>query len=160
MGIQYNKALFEETLYFTGDEVKVEISPDSPNFVSFKGENKKNILIIYRSVDGQKLPETENGTLSKLVTAIHCKLEDVVLIDYNELIVKKYTRLKKSFKPRIVMLFGISCDEISIHITTENYKPVEFDGTIFITSKRLDQLNDIQKGHLWKALKQVFNISI
>lgn len=161
MGIHFERALLEETLYLPANAAKLEISSQLPNELKFEGENKKNILFVYRTSSGKNLSESDNKTLHRLLTALHLTMQDIALLNYHEIPAKKFHILKTRFQPNCTILFGVQYADIRLHIQAERYSPVQFGGTTFISSESIDVLDEVkdnQKSLLWKSLQEIFNL--
>ncbi|MBC8172719.1 MAG: hypothetical protein H7X71_02335, partial [Chitinophagales bacterium] len=153
MSFRFTDALIDETVYSFADEAKVKISPNNDIPVPYSGENKKHILILYCPVSGHSLEDNHMQTLLKIVGAINCTVEDVVILNYKLSPLKKFTALKEYFHPEIICLFGLHLEDIGLHIDNKRYIPLLFEKVTILSSAAVEQLYDREKKELWVALK-------
>ncbi|MBC8172946.1 MAG: hypothetical protein H7X71_03475 [Chitinophagales bacterium] len=97
-------------------------------------------------------------TLLKIIGAINCTVEDVVILNYKLSPLKKFIALKEYFQPETICLFGLDLVDIGLHIENKRYVPLLFEKITILSSAAVEQLNDREKKVLWEALKKIFTL--
>jgi hypothetical protein len=74
-----------------------------------------------------------------------------------------FSRLVRAQPLKYVLIFGLAPKDLGLHFALTPYRPVEFDGLVFILAHRLAAIYEERQqggkqmsGELWRALKGVF----
>jgi hypothetical protein len=159
MSLRFDTAILSEMIYLTGDEAKVNISANTPNKFQFIGENKRRVLLLCRTNNGNMLPDSQLQTLEKMIHALQLSMQDVALVVVEDYKHTSFRDINKQFNPSVVLLFGLLPGDLHLHIHTPEYQPVIFQGITFLCSQSLDTLTDVHKKRLWTSLKEIFKIA-
>jgi len=126
-----------------------------PTITTFQGKNAKGILIICRNFANAELQDF----LSKIMKAVYADLlHDSAIWDVDALGITPWAGLKKLTSPKNVIFFGISPEELNLHIKFPIYKCIDWDACNFlIADDLLTIFEDKQKKQLlWRELQLMF----
>lgn len=126
-----------------------------PSTAAFQGKNAKGILIISRNFANAELQDF----LSKIMKAVNADLlQDSAIWDVDALGIEPWAGLKKLTAAKKAIFFGISPEELNLHIKFPQYKCVEWNGCNFLMADDLKAIfEDKQKKQLlWRELQIMF----
>lgn len=140
---------------------KIEMTDQQPiskeMFISSLGENKKNIVFLVNNVEHKYLPDNEMEMLSNLIIACKLSMADIALVNYhfNQY---QYSQFNDYFKPKIILLFGISTAAMELPFTIPFFQIQKFQQQLFLTAPPLADFLDNKnlKKDLWISLQKLF----
>jgi hypothetical protein len=125
--------------------------------ISSLGENKKNILFLVNEVDHRYLADNEMEMLSNLIIACKLSMADIALVNYhyNQY---QYPQFNDYFKPKIILLFGVSTAAVDLPFTIPFFQIQNFQQQSFLTAPPLADFleNKNLKKDLWISLQKLF----
>jgi len=125
--------------------------------ISSLGENQKNILFLVNEVDHPYLPDNEMEMLSNLIIACKLSMSDIALVNYhyNQY---QYPKFNDYFKPKIILLFGVSTAAMDLPFTIPFFQIQNFQQQLFLTAPPLADFlkNKNLKKDLWVSLQKLF----
>jgi hypothetical protein len=148
--------LFEKNLV-----AKVEMAEQQPVSekvtISSLGENKKNIVFLVNNPEHKYLPDNEMEMLSNLVIACKLSMSDIALVNYHYNSYP-YSQFNNYFKPKIILLFGVSTVAVDIPFTIPFFQIQNFQQQSFLTAPPLADFleNKNLKKELWISLQKLF----
>lgn len=149
---------------FQNSLVELENSPQKPNNdqrTSSKhfGGNKQHILILVNDKSSAYLDEAQLTFLSGILSACKLTLEDVALVNIGNT-TADYKKLTESLSPKIVLMFGVTPDEIDLPFLMPEFQRQSYNNQVYIASPSLSELekNKELKRKLWTVLQQLFAI--
>jgi hypothetical protein len=154
-------ALYKNSLVVMSDDQKREAVVEQS--YKFLGGNKKNIVLIARSIDAVFVSEEHLAFITKLLGACKINLEDVAIINnaHSNAII---SGLKKQLSPKILIFFGVEPTTIKLPIHFPMFKMQEYDGCVYLYVPSLEELNHdnnegrLLKSKLWVCLKNLFEL--
>ncbi|MGN6533069.1 MAG: hypothetical protein ACTHK0_15110 [Ginsengibacter sp.] len=148
--------LFEKNLIAKAGNTQQQAASKEVN-ISSLGENQQNILFLVNESDHKFLPDDEMEMLSNLVIACKLSMTDIALVNYryNQY---QYNEFNDYFKPKIILLFGISTAEIDLPFTIPFFQIQQFQQQLFLTAPPLADFleNKNLKKDLWISLQKLF----
>lgn len=153
-------AVNEEVLPVALPQIKptavVEATILTPPEFKFKGQNKKNILILVN--DPLHEVSTPEGVelLRKLVLAIQLQGADFALLNYAHYPNTSFQTLKDFFNCKLLLAFGVAATELQLNEPTLHQLTNQEDTQMVLTTN-LQTLptNTAAKAMLWASLKQL-----
>ncbi len=125
--------------------------------ISSLGENQKNIFFLVNEVDHPYLPDIQMEMLSNLIIACKLSMSDIALVNYhyNQY---QYPQFNEYFKPKIILLFGVSTAAIDLPFTIPFFQIQNFQQQSFLTAPPLADFleNKNLKKDLWISLQKIF----
>lgn len=125
--------------------------------ISSLGENQKNILFLVNEMDYTYLPDNEMEMLSNLIIACKLCMSDIALVNYhyNQ---HQYPQFNDYFKPKIILLFGVSTAAVGLPFTIPFFQIQHFQQHLFLTAPPLADFleNKNLKKDLWISLQKLF----
>jgi DNA polymerase III psi subunit len=151
--------LFRKNLVDTNSNEKKEAIAGSEE-LNFFGGNKQHIILLVNNPDAVFVTDQQLTFLSGILTACKLTLEDVGLINIVATPIISYKAISKSFKPRIVIMFGISPEAIELPFVMPLFQKQLYNNQVYLTAPSLSELenNKDQKRNLWTVLQQIFSL--
>lgn len=124
----------------------------------FKGNNKKNILILVNDATNDVSNEEGVELLRKLVKAIGLQGADFALVNYAHYPTASYQQLHSFFKCQLFLSFGITASELGLNEITL-HQLVKYNEVQMVFTNNLATLagDNPTKITLWKSLQQLNN---
>jgi len=147
----FEKSLIAKAGTHNGQKVSKEVK------ISSLGENQKNILFLVNELDHRYLPDDEMEMLSNLIIACKLSMADIALVNYhyNQY---PYPQFNDYFKPKIILLFGVSTAAMDLPFTIPFFQIQNFQQQLFLTAPSLADFleNKNLKKDLWISLQKLF----
>ncbi len=130
---------------------------------NYLGQYQKKICILVNYSDQKYIAEPSLELLGKMLSACQLNLADVAILNHAHENVH-YEKLRQQLHPEIVILFGITSDQIALPLQFSLYRSQSFNEVQYLQAPAIDtMLTDTieskqQKSALWAALKQLFKI--
>jgi len=159
--------LLTEPIYILPEEnlpvplVPVEVAiPEPPKPSVILPRNRSKVVIIYTNQQTVYLNPEEEVLLSKILSAVKLRLEDVDLVNVHNHRDSLVDILKDKLVNQIIS-FGIELRDLDIQIPLEAYRVTRVEGIDILLADSLFelQLNTDKKKMLWQALQAMFLLS-
>ena len=126
----------------------------------FFGGNKQHIILLVNNPDAVFVTDQQLTFLSGILAACKLTLEDVGLINIAAIPTISYKTILNSFKPRIVIMFGISPDVIELPFVIPLFQKQSYNNQVYLAVPSLNELenNKELKRNLWTVLQQIFSL--
>lgn len=148
--------LFKDSLIEL-NEVQLNNEIEQPSF-TYLGRYQKKILLLVAVKEALYLQDEALEFVIKFLGACQLSMDDVAIlnIDNNKHI--NYTNITSTLQPNIVLLFGISPQQIDMPLSFPYYQVQKYNNQIFLYCPTMvELLQDVeQKKQFWACLKQIF----
>ncbi len=151
--------LFRKTLVdINSNETKQLVAGNKE--LNFFGGNKQYIMLLVNNPHTSFVTDQQLTFLSGILTACKLTLEDIGLLNIAATPVISYKIISNSFKPRIVIMFGISPDAIELPFVMPVFQRQSYNNQVYLAVPSLDELenNKDLKRKLWTVLQQIFSL--
>lgn len=130
------------------------------NQVKFMGSNQKHITILVNTDDARFLSDKSFLFLTGILNACKLSVADVAIINIRQLADNHYLSLNTATEPKIMLLFGISPEEIGLPLHFPHFQVQPFNHITYLSSPALDNIETDKslKTKLWTSLKSVFQL--
>ena len=151
--------LFQKTLVDLNSNEKKPVVTKTGE-LNFFGGNQQHILLMVNNPDAAFVSDEQLTFLSGILTACKLTLEDIGLINIATHPAIDYKTITESLSPRIVMLFGISPEAISLPFVMPVFQRQSFQNQVYVAVPTLGELenNKELKRKLWTVLQQIFSL--
>ena len=151
--------LFQKTLVDTNNNEKKQSTAENKELNIFGG-NKQRIILIVNHRDISFVTDQQLTFLSGILNACKLTLEDVGLLNISSAPAISYKTISDSFKPGIVMMFGISPEAIQLPFVIPEFQRQSYHNQVYVAAPSLDDLenNKELKRKLWTVLQQIFSL--
>jgi hypothetical protein len=124
------------------------------------GGNKQHILLVVNNSDTAFITDQELTFLSGVLNACKLTLEDVGVFNIASYPSISYTTISSAFKPKIVLMFGLSSDVIQLPFVMPQFQTQSYNNQVYLSAPSLTELesNKDMKRKLWTALQQIFSL--
>jgi hypothetical protein len=122
------------------------------------GNNQKQVLILVNYPGELVITDTDLTFLLTVLQACNLSLNDVSIFNMASDIDTKYQALIGSFKPNVILLFGVPQSAISLPVHFPDYQVQAFKDIRFLCAPPLTELQQDKtiKMKLWAGLKKIF----
>lgn len=166
MGLE-NIQLSKRTLVDLYGHVLVELdkknesgSPSQEHPFPYLGNNRKKISIVL-NYPGPSFPGSpEDQFLQGIMGACKLSMEDISILNTIQLENSDYHNWNAHLKSKIVLLFGLTPEDIGVPLHFPHFQIQSYDKIRFLSSPSLPALeNDkLLKSKLWICLKSLFSL--
>lgn len=124
------------------------------------GGNKQHIILMVNNPDAAFVTDQQLTFLSGILNACKLTLEDVGVVNIASYPAISYKIISETFKPRIVLMFGISPDTIQLPFVMPEFQRQSYNNQVYLAAPSLDDLENDKdlKRKLWTALQQIFSL--
>lgn len=152
--------LYKKNLVDLTDEEIEKNNQSKEEGINFFGGNRQQIVLLVDIADTTFLTDHQLTFLTGILNACKLTLEDICLVNIHHLPSASYKIISENFKPRIVLLFGISSAAIDLPFVMPEFQRQTFNNQVYISIPALSELeNDKdQKRKLWTVLQQIFSV--
>ena len=128
--------------------------------VKFLGSNQKHITILVNESNAVFLTDISLTFLTGILNACKLNMSDVAVINIYQSENNHYTAINSATLPRIMLLFGVSPQEIGLPFYFPHFQIQPFNNTTYVSAPHLSNISDDQslKVKLWASLKSVFQL--
>ncbi len=139
---------------------KENTAPSTPDPLKFLGSNQKHITILVNESNAVFLTDTSLAFLTGILNACKLNMSDVAVINIGQSANNHYTAISSATLPGIMLLFGVSPQEIGLPLSFPHFQIQPFDNTTYVCAPHLANIRDDQslKAKLWASLKSVFQL--
>ena len=155
--IQKMKDLYKESLVELNEIQKMpEKTADIK--ANVLGNNQKQVLILVSYPAELVITDSDLTFLLTILQACNLSLNDVSIFNKAAANATKYQELIESFKPAVLLLFGVLQSDISLPVHFPDYQVQTFKDVRFLSAPTLNELQHDKtiKMKLWAALKKIF----
>ena len=155
------QGLFHRTLVdLNHDEKSFDYAQDEKGDLNFFGGNKQNIILLVNHQDVGFISDSQLTFLSGILNACKLTLEDIGLLNIASYPAISYKLISETFHPRIIMMFGISSEEIQLPFVMPEYQRQSYNSQIYLSIPNLQSLEENKelKRKLWMVLQQIFSL--
>jgi hypothetical protein len=151
------KDLYKESLVELNE---IQKTPEKTTDINANvlGNNQKKVLILVSYPGELVITDIDLTFLLTVLQACNLSLNDVSI--FNEAAVNnaKYQELIVTFKPAVILLFGVPQSAISLPLHFPDYQVQTFKDTRFLSAPTLSELQQDKtiKMKLWAGLKKIF----
>ncbi len=147
--LDQNEKYFDNTQY---------IGNTKEGDLNFFGGNKQNVILLVNHPDESFISETKLTFLSGILNACKLTLEDIALINITTHPDISYKHISETFNPRIILMFGISPEEIQLPFVMPEFQRQSYNNQIYLSIPTLLSLEENKelKRKLWMVLQQIF----
>lgn len=133
-------------------------SPEIPKLLPPVFVNKHKVLILFNNETSAYLTPAEEALLSKILAAVHLKIDQVDLVNYNNVRHLENLDFLKSKRLNQLVSFGIRLTDLKLRIILEKYAVKRVENIDMLLADSLGALDHDaeKKKQLWKALRQMF----
>ena len=151
--------LFQKTLVDITDNEIQQLNKTTKE-LNFFGGNKQHIILLVNNADIAFITDQQLTFLSGILTACKLTLEDIGLLNIASSPAISYKRISDIFSPRVVILFGISPNEIQLPFVIPAFQRQSYNNQVYLAVPSLTEIeNDRElKRKLWLVLQQVFSL--
>lgn len=151
--------LFQKSLVDINDAANEPIIVDNKGLNMFGG-NKQHIILIVNNPDAAFVTDQQLTFLSGILNACKLTLEDIGVVNIASYPAISYKIISETFKPRIVLMFGITPDAIQLPFVMPEFQRQSYNNQVYLAAPSLDDLenNKDLKRKLWTALQQIFSL--
>lgn len=128
--------------------------------VKFLGSNQKHITILVNESNAVFLTDTSLAFLTDILNACRLNMSDVAIINICQSMNNHYTVINSTTRPQIMLLLGVSPQEIGLPLCFPHFQIQPFNNTTYVCAPHLGNIRDDQslKAKLWTSLKSVFQL--
>lgn len=139
---------------------KQENTTPAADPLKFLGSNQKHITILVNESNAVFLTDISLTFLTGILNACKLNMSDVAVINICQSKNNHYTVINSATQPRIMLLFGVSPQEIGLPIYFPHFQIQPFSNTTYVCAPHLSNIRDDQslKAKLWANLKSVFQL--
>jgi hypothetical protein len=160
--------LFKNSLVIMDDEASTEKKIPKKEKQSigrewFLGSNLQKITILVSEKEAVYLYEDSLQFLSSILGACKLNLGDVAIVNHHTNAVD-YTLLKEKLSPAVLLLFGVTAQQVKLPFTIPDYQVQKYDNCQILLSPPLTSMlgntqeAKLEKSKLWLCLKKMFNV--
>ena len=151
--------LFQKTLVDIHGSENEQLSITTKE-LNFFGGNRQHIILLVNNPDIAFITDQQLTFLSGILNACKLTLEDIGLLNIASSPAITYKRISDIFNPRIVLMFGISPNEIELPFVMPAFQRQLYNNQVYLAVPALTEIeNDKElKRKLWLALQQVFSL--
>jgi hypothetical protein len=122
------------------------------------GNNQKKVLILVTYPGELVITDIDLTFLLTILHACNLSLNDVSIFNKVAENDTKYQELIETFKPAVMLLFGVPQSAISLPLHFPDYQVQTFKDTRFLSAPGLSKLQEDKtiKMKLWAGLKKIF----
>jgi hypothetical protein len=122
------------------------------------GNNQKQVLILVNYPGELVITDNDLTFLLTVLQACNLSLNDVSIFNMAAAKDAKYKVLIESFKPAVILLFGVPQSSISLPVHFPDYQVQAFKEIRFLSAPTLTELQQDKtiKMKLWAGLKKIF----
>lgn len=137
--------LFQKTL--------VDLKP-----VNYRGNNHQKITIIIK--DPKNEYNEQQPFFAGILKACKLSMNDIALLNLSNTEHHDHKTISEILKPKIILLFGISPEDIQLPFTMPEFQKQSYSNRIYLSAPSFKELenNKELKQKLWGCLKQIFSI--
>ncbi len=121
-------------------------------------KNKSKVLILFFNEKSPYLKKNEEALLQKILAAVHLRIDDVELLNFNNIRQIEYMDFLKDKVLNQLISFGVPLTELQLDIHLLKYKAEKVEGIPMLLADSLSVLeHDLDaKKQLWRCLKEMF----
>jgi DNA polymerase III psi subunit len=151
--------LFQKNLVDLNDTASEPI-PAGNIELNVLGGSKQHILLIVNNAGASFVTDPELSFLSGILNACKLSLEDVSIFNIASYPGISYTTISNAFKPKIILMFGLSADIIQLPFVMPEFQRQSYNNQLYLSAPSLSELesNKDLKRKLWTALQQIFSL--
>jgi hypothetical protein len=148
--------LYEKTLI--GKAETFEQPNISSGVLNFLGGNASNIILLVKNEEVTYLTDTQLKFLTGILNACKLNLNNIAALNIHQNKRLTYKKLSTDLNAKVVLLFGVTSQEIDLPFTIPEFQIQSFNNQKYICTPGLDILEkDVElKKKLWTSLKQIF----
>jgi len=155
--------LFQKTLVVLDQDEKYldntqSIGNAKDGDLNFFGGNKQNVILLVNHPYEGFISDSRLTFLSGILNACKLTLEDIGLINIATYPDISYKLISETFNPRIILMFGISPEEIQLPFVMPEFQRQSYNNQIYLSIPTLHSLEENKelKRKLWMVLQQIF----
>lgn len=124
------------------------------------GKNKKKIVFVVNNPKNTFADDEEMTLITNLLNACDLSLDDIALINYDKNKDATNRHINESFRPKIEIVFGVSCAQLQLPFNVPYFQTYEFDNCTYLFNPPLREFlsNSTLKRNLWQCLKTIFAV--
>ncbi len=149
--------LYKESLV---DLNEIQLIPEKTTDINANvlGNNQKRVLILVNYSGELVITDTDLTFLLTVLQACNLSLNDVSIINMSAANEQKYQGLIETYKPAVILLFGVPQSDISLPVHFPDYQVQAFKDIRFLSAPPLNELQQDKtiKMKLWAGLKKIF----
>lgn len=128
--------------------------------LNFFGGNKEHILLLVNHPGIAFINDQQLTFLSGILGACKLSLEDIGLLNIASSPAISYKRISGIFNPRIVIMFGISPNDIQLPFVMPAFQRQSYNNQVYLAVPPLSVIESDRelKRNLWTMLQQVFSL--
>ena len=151
--------LYKDSLVVLDKQQVITDSLKEQKFISL-GSNTKNILLLVNDENALHSTDKSIEFLTGILSACKLSFADIALLNISGNKNAKYASLIESFKPKVVICFGIDPKKINLPFEVSPYQINTNQQITFLLASSLEVLakNIEEKKVLWGCLKNIFSI--
>ncbi len=151
-------SLYTTPIICMPDTAGDEASPAA--HIKFLGSNQKHITILVNADDAPFLSDKSFIFLTGILTACKLNVADIALINIHQSNNNHYLSLNAVTHPQIVLLFGVSPQDIELPLHFPHFQVQPFNNTTYVCAPPLNSIeaNKPLKAKLWASLKSAFQL--
>lgn len=129
----------------------------------FLGSNLQKITLVVSEKEAAYLEDASLKFLTAILGACKYNLGDVAIVNHHKDAVV-YSRIKQELTPRVLILFGITTQQLQLPFTIPDYQVQSYDQCQFLVTPPLpamlgeSQEARLEKSKLWLCLKKMFSL--
>jgi hypothetical protein len=129
----------------------------------FLGSNLQKITLVVSEKEAAYLEDASLKFLTAILGACKYNLGDVAIVNHHKDAVV-YSRIKQELTPRVLILFGITTQQLQLPFTIPDYQVQSYDQCQFLVAPPLpamlgeSQEARLEKSKLWLCLKKMFSL--
>ena len=151
--------LYKNVLIEPTESSSKKIKPTKSS-INYLGNNKQEIVILVQYSDVVHLPDPQLTFLTNILTACKLNLNDIAIINMKHVGPISFKEIYKITPAKIVLLFDVMPDLISLPINFPLFQVQSFDGISYLTAPSLEKIerDKTLKTNLWTSLKKIFKL--
>ena len=122
------------------------------------GNNQQQVLILVNYPGQLVITDPDLSFLQTILLACNLSLNDVAIFNMSVAGEVNYQSLIESFKPKVILLFGVQQSGINLPVHFPDYQVQSFKDIRFLSAPTLIELQEEKsiKLKLWAGLKKIF----
>jgi hypothetical protein len=147
-------ALYPDSLVVPGSAKRV-----AQDMLPFLGENRRKIVFAVHCPEVDFLPEDQLAFLGKILTACHCGMADIALVNTARVRLD-FEMIHRQLKPVMLFVCGVPEDALILPVMPDLFTMTPCLGTTLLRLPALEQMlrdpDQQAKKKLWVCLQQMF----
>jgi hypothetical protein len=153
------QSIFRNSLVDLKADITDNILKEEPG-INFLGGNEKKIIFLFNDNQNKFLADNQVKFLYDLLAACQLTMGDIALVNFFHNNTITYRELMVELRPKKVLIFGISANELDLPFTIPFFQIQNFQEQVYMISPSIEelQMNIELKKQLWECLQKIFTI--